>query len=77
MSRGPKGEKRTQIDDLRTAYHVVNFVQQVGWFRREWDELKGTLLELLTFGTAAGLALLLGWWMSCPKDPRESAAPPT
>jgi hypothetical protein len=35
MSRGPKGEKRTQIDDLRTAYHVVNFVQQVGWFRRE------------------------------------------
>jgi hypothetical protein len=62
MPRGPKGEKRSQIDDLKTAYHVVNFVREVSWLRREWDSLKGTLLEVLIFGTAAGLALLLGWW---------------
>jgi hypothetical protein len=63
MPRGPKGEKRSQIDDLKTAYHVANFVQRVSWFQREWDNLKGDLLEFLIFGTAAGLALLLGWWM--------------
>jgi hypothetical protein len=60
MPRGPEGEKRTQIDDLKTAYHVVDFVRQVSWFRREWDSLKGTFLELLIYGTAVGVALLSG-----------------
>jgi hypothetical protein len=62
MPRGPKGEKRSQIDDLKTAYHVANFIQQARWLRREWDNLKGPLLEILIFGGAAGVALLAGWW---------------
>ena len=62
MPKGSKGEKHSQIDDLKTAYHVVNFVRQASWIRREWDSLKGTILEILIFGGAAGLALLAGWW---------------
>jgi hypothetical protein len=41
---------------------VVNFMREVSWLRRERDSLKGTILEVLIFGAAAGLALLLGWW---------------
>jgi hypothetical protein len=63
MPRGPKGEKRSRIDDLKAAYYVADAVHQVSQLRRNWDSFKGTLLELLIFGSAAGLALLAGWWM--------------
>ena len=56
-------EKRTKFDDLKTAYHVVDTVRQVSQIRREWDSFKSTLFELLIFGGAAAVALLLGWWM--------------
>jgi hypothetical protein len=56
-----KDERRSQIDDLKTAYHVVNAVRQVSWLRREWDDIKSTIFDFLIFGTAAGIALILGF----------------
>ncbi len=56
-----KDKRRSQIDGLKTAYHVVNIVEQGGRLRREWDELKESLFAFFVCLTAAAFALLLGW----------------
>lgn len=54
-------DKRAQLDDLKTAYHVANLVEQAGWLRRNWDSVKGDLFEFMLFAAAAGIALLVGY----------------
>jgi hypothetical protein len=54
-------EKRTQIDDLKTAYHVVDTIQQIGEIRRGWDSFKRDAFEFFIVAACAGVALLAGW----------------
>jgi hypothetical protein len=55
-----KDKRRSQIDDLKTAYHVVNIVQQTSWLRHEWDDLKDSFFAFFICGIAAAFVLLLG-----------------
>jgi hypothetical protein len=58
-----KNERRSQIDDLKTAYHVVDLVQQASSIRQGWASFKSGLFDFLIFVAAAGIVLLLGWWL--------------
>ena len=54
-------EKRTQLDDLKTAYHVVDAIHQAGEIRRGWESFKRDAIEFAVVTACAGVALLAGW----------------
>lgn len=58
-----RDKRRTQMDDLKTAYHVVDLVQQASDLRRGWDSLKSDLFSFFVHAVAAGAVLLFGWWL--------------
>lgn len=59
-----KGDKRNRLDDLKTAYHVAQAVEQASWLRRNWDKAKEDMTDFLVHAGAAIVVLILGYFLS-------------